>query len=107
MKEEVTCECQQDNCEPKAKPVFPLWIINYLIVGDNPHLGLAIVKAPDCHIAEQIFKNNSAFNGTVEKIRIQQVKEVFTLPCPDLLAEEYVPYRPPKLPPKREIGKKR
>lgn len=107
MEEEVKCGCRQDNCEPKIEPVFPLWIINYLILGDDSYLGLAIVKAPDCHIAEQIFKTNSAFNGTMEKIRIQQIKEVFTLPCPDLLAEEYVQFTPPKMPLQRRIGKRK
>ena len=107
MKEELEETCQQDNCKPEVEPILPLWIINYTTVGDNPCLGLAIVKAMDCHMAERIFKSKSAFNGCEEKIRIQQIKEVYSLPCPDLLAEEYVPYYPPKLPPQRKISKRK
>ena len=107
MEEEIKGCCQQDNCKPEVQPVMPLWIINYTTVGDKPCLGLAVVKAMDCHMAERIFLSNSAFNGIQEKIRIQQIKEIYFLPCPDLLAEEYVPYYPPKLPPQRRIGKKK
>lgn len=105
MAEEIKEICENEGCEPQVQPNFPLWIIHYHTRGDKNCVGLAIVKAPDCHIAERIFRSKSAFNGCQEKLRVREIKEVYYLPCPDLLAEEYVPFLPPKLPPQRKIGK--
>ena len=108
MKEElIKEECESTGCAPEVVPNFPLWIINYKVVGPQQYAGFAIVKAPDCHIAERIFLSKTAHNGRLDNVKIMELKEVYTLPCPDLLAEEYLPMIPPKLPSKRQIGKKK
>jgi len=106
MKEELEETCQQDNCKPEVPPVMPLWIINYKVVGNKPYAGLAVVKALDCRMAESVFLSKTAHNGCPDKVKIMEIKEVYTLPCPDLLAEEYIPFISPKLPPVRKIGKR-
>ena len=106
MIEDINKEnCESTECTPEIVPNFPLWIINYKVVGPQQYAGLAIVKAPDCHMAERIFLSKTAHNGRPCDVKVMELKEVYSLPCPDLLAEEYVPMIPPKLPPKRQIGK--
>ncbi len=106
MEEDIIKEgCEETNCAKEVHPAFPLWIIHYFVRGHCKYKGFAIVKAPDCHTAETIFRSKSAHNGNQENLKVAEIKEVYYLPCPDLLAEEYMEDVPPPLPPKRKIGK--
>ena len=83
---ETTCETP---CEPK-KEEYSLWGIAYhATVGDTSYSGNALVRARDAKHAEQVFKTNSAFNGTQGNIVIEAIAQVPTLTESGLCIESY------------------
>lgn len=83
---ETTCETP---CDPSEKYYF-LWGIAYHVtVNDTYYSGNALVRARDAKHAEQVFKTNSAFNGTQGNIVIEAIAQVPTLTESGLCIESY------------------
>lgn len=84
MEEQTPC---QDPCvAPKSKKV--LWGLAYRILGTN-YKGVALLLAEDAQQAEQVFKTNSAFNGTQGSIIISAVAQVPDITESGLCIEAY------------------
>ena len=65
-----------------------LWLIKYSITGTAKFIGQAWVVAPDLKTAQCVFGKNSQFNGFVERIKINEITEVFPSPEPVLIMED-------------------
>lgn len=65
-----------------------LWLIKYSIAGTAKFIGQAWVVAPDLKSAQCVFGKNSQFNGFVERIKINEITEVFPSPEPVLIMED-------------------
>ena len=65
-----------------------LWLIKYSITGTAKFIGQAWVVAPDLKSAQCVFGKNSQFNGFVERIKINEITEVFPSPEPVLIMED-------------------
>ena len=65
-----------------------LWLIKYSIRGTAKFIGLAWIVAPDLKTAQCVFGKNSQFNGFVERIKINEITEVFPSPEPVLIMED-------------------
>lgn len=67
-----------------------LWSIKYTVIGFSKFTGVAIVQAATLKEAECIFKQNSKFNGFIDRIKINCIEEVLPNPEPLLLQEDTV-----------------
>lgn len=65
-----------------------LWLIKYSITGTAKFIGQAWVVAPNLKSAQCVFGKNSQFNGFVERIKINEITEVFPSPEPVLIMED-------------------
>lgn len=65
-----------------------LWLIKYSITGTAKFIGQAWIVAPDLKSAQCVFGKNSQFNGFVERIKINEITEVFPSPEPVLIMED-------------------
>lgn len=67
-----------------------LWSIKYTVIGFSKFTGVAIIQAATLKEAECVFKQNSKFNGFIDRIKINCIEEILPNPEPLLLQEDTV-----------------
>ena len=77
------------DCTPTVKK--RLWVIDYKVtLTESTVHGVALVKAANEHIAENILTHDSQFNAYRENFKIKRIEEVVESLDDMLLCEEYI-----------------